>query len=223
MWKALSVLLAAVVLAACPPATPRPSAAALAILQGLWQDDTLSVSLIRQLADADQDTIAQSCRRLQVWDQSNDSNRVRWHESRLSLPNDPRPGPVARIWPAQGSHRNSPGALEQEGRLVAKLWVDPEYRHPDSAAAGYGYPKLGLPPGTSCLYVRKVPGQRVYRGLVIPMRDVPNQGSARRVMIDWHRYPLLNDDRAKWNYDPADDWSCSSCEKHGWCELRNLQ
>lgn len=223
MTRAFTLTLPLVVgVVACAPrsqGTPPPPVEVLDIVRRLAPNDTLVPELVSGLDSVAQQTLAEACRALAVWDESNDPNRHQWDVQRLALPHDPRPGPIGRIHPARGSSGNTMDALE-EGRFVAKFWIEPEYRHPESRRPGY--PKLGLPQGTSCLFVRKAANIERFEGLIVPAGDVSDPGPPRAVHIRYHAYGA-GKDNARWQWDPEDDTGCSTCTSRGWCETTGVR
>jgi hypothetical protein len=126
-------------------------------------------------------------------------------------------GPQARILPEVNSKynrlRDLNGVGGGRGRIVAKVWVDPAYRN------GGGYPKLGLPPGTSYLWVDSLVSAdtgSIFRAFVITPTE------ARRVAgtsLHPDRNYWSTRSAAKWAFHPNDPCWCESCMSHGWCRV----
>lgn len=131
-------------------------------------------------------------------------------------------GPLARILPERRSHLNYRSNLRGigrgKGRVVARIWVQPDYRDPDGNA---GYAPLHLPPGLSYVWIDSLVGDSAARALIIPDDEQYAVGD-NRVTFRTHLLSQFFGNRAwaRWTHDPQDEHAWDWCEKHGCCEMR---
>jgi hypothetical protein len=127
-------------------------------------------------------------------------------------------GPRGIIWPETSSHRNRRSDLGPgNGRVVAKMWIDPAYRS-RSGAAGYPKPGFQLPPDTSYLYIDSLVVTGVtgtFRALVISPSGVFRVPTTEYY---FEKRRWSNRSGARWMFDPNDICACESCASHGWCK-----
>lgn len=127
-------------------------------------------------------------------------------------------GPRARIYPESNSHRNWRRDLEGtgigKGRVVARMQVEADTRR-----GGAGYPKLGLPVGTSYLWIDSLTGKGdsvAIRAFVIHSGGVTRVENAffRKYGKHWSSHS-----KAHWQFDPNDVCICEDCVTHGHCTV----
>lgn len=117
-------------------------------------------------------------------------------------------GPRAKIIPEKRGYRNRirdmDGIGRGEGRVVAKIWVDPGFQYKNRQ----GYPKLSLPPGWSFVFIDNfvIRGKSgTARALIIPDRD---DGAVilhpRPVTYYRERGTWPGRSQSFWRWDPAE-------------------
>lgn len=116
-------------------------------------------------------------------------------------------GPRAKIIPEKRGYlnriRDMDGIGRGEGRVVAKIWVDPGFRYKDRQ----GYPKLSLPPGWSFVFIDNlvIRGESgTARALIIPDRDDGAVIPHPRVKYTRDRRAWPGRSRSAWRWDRAD-------------------
>jgi hypothetical protein len=122
---------------------------------------------------------------------------------------------VAEVQPEACSHLNDATAFQgPNGRIVARIITD------------RAYPKLGLPAGTSYLWIQNLVIQGdsgTAEGIVLP---TPN-GEApvtRRVRVDYHsQLPNRGFPEARLLFTPDDDELWVSCVRFGCCYLEEAR
>ena len=148
-----------------------------------------------------------------------DERRGHWDSQVLYWSRDPtqpgpekNPGPDAKIWPAMGSDT---GTVDQKGRFLARIWVDPD--HQDAQHGRKGYPGLKLPPGTSWVKICKM--GEAWTGLIVPEDTNLLLRPAGNVVSHPDR-KSLDHPRAIWDEVPEDDHTCFTCGGNDWCQMR---
>lgn len=157
-----------------------------------------------------------------------------WDEQWLEVKRDGQVllGPRARIEPERASYLNSvddlTGVGRGRGRVVARVWVDTAAWGPDRQR---GYPKLGLPPGRSFLWIdsmlihAKLPDgdSGSARVLIIPDDTTSSvRENLVRAVYRAHRPRWANYSQARWRFDPNDPCANPTCP-HGCCDHCDFQ
>ena len=140
-----------------------------------------------------------------------DSQVLYWSRDRTKPGPEKDPGPDAKIWPAMGGHN---GTIDQNGRFLARIWVDPDHQDPQHGRKGY--PKLKLPPGTSWVKICKT-GNAI-TGLIVP-EDTKNYKLRRVGRLDEPPRGKWDHPRAIWEEVPEDDHACFTCGGARWCRM----
>lgn len=129
-------------------------------------------------------------------------------------------GPRARLDPQKDAYLNSIGDLEGsgsgQGRVLARVWIDPDYVDPIRGRRGYRI----LPPGVSYLWVdnMRVQGDSGSARLIVIPDDPAGAVivSEEPVRYKGHRPLWVNYSQARWIGDPGDDCMNDPCP-HGCC------
>ncbi len=126
-------------------------------------------------------------------------------------------GPLATIAPEENTHRNKRSDLEGIGRIMLKIVIED----------ARGYPPLGLPAGTSYVWVGSLlPGEdsASATGYVVPAnRSIPVRQMPRPIVYKRNRKPNgeeygWNNAIARWTFTPYDAATWWPCVKHGCCQ-----